>query len=170
MPTKMAEVMQEPEKTPTWNTQRLIFQRKGAMLSPKQLAQVIGVTQNQVVCMENCTRIPSKEMLGALVSFFDVPEDYFGVEALDGQIDIKPAQPLPQDARQQAAKEKLAKQRHALRKMMKIAGFSFTCSGLRSLAEAIDESIFDTCGFVNGELEMPPDTVRKANTWFASIR
>jgi len=119
--------------------------------------------------MENCTRIPSKEMLETLVSFFDVPEDYFGVEALCGPITVKPAQLSQQDERQQAAKARLKKQRQMLRKMMKTVGYPLSCTGLRCLADAIDESLSDTCKFVNGELAMPSDTVHKARTWFASI-
>ena len=169
MPTERHEIEQEPEKALKWNAQRLIYQRKKSQLSHKQIADVMGISHKQIMCMENCTRIPSKEMLEALVSFFDVPEDYFGVEASDGHMNVKPSQLSPQDERQQAAKEKLTDQRHTLRKMMKIAGFPLNCTGLHYLAEAIDEPIADTCRFVNGELAMPPDTVRKARTWFTSI-
>jgi len=162
--------MYEPEKTLTWNCQRLVFQRQESNLSRKQLADVIGVSLQQLMCMERCTRIPSKEMLETLVSFFDVPSDYFGVEALGGHIDVQPSHLSPQDERQQAAKERLAKQRQTLRKMMKIAEFASNCTGLHDLAQAIDEPIADTCRFVNGELAMPPDTVHKVNEWFATIQ
>lgn len=161
---------QEPEKTLEWNAPRLIFQRKGSRLSHKQLAEAMGVSQKQIICMENCTRIPSKEVLEMLTSFFDVPDDYFGVEALGGNVKVKPPPFSPQDERQQAARASLTKQRHTLRKMMKIAGFPLNCTGLNRLADVLDEPVSDICKFVNGELTMPPDTVQKANKWFLSIR
>lgn len=163
------DIEQEPEKTLKWNAKRLIFQRRNSGLSRKQLADVLGVSQQQIVCMENCTRIPSEEMLKTLTSFFDVPEDYFGVESLGGPIQIKPKKLSPQDERQQEAKARLIRQRQTLRKMMKIAGFPLNCTGLHYLAEAIGEPNSDTCKYLNGEIAMPPDTVRKANAWFSSI-
>lgn len=169
MPSKTLEMVLEPEKTQEWNAQRLVFQRKNSQLSHSQLAQAMGVSQKQIVCIENCSRIPSAELLETLVSFFDVPEDYFGVEAIGGSINAKPIKLSPQDERQQAAKIKLKKQRHTLRRIMKIAGFPINCTGLHYLAEAINEPLSDTCRFVNGEIEMPPDTMNKLHTWFSSI-
>lgn len=163
------KIAQEPEKTLEWNCKRMAFQRKKAKLSRNQLAGIMGVSHTQIECMEKCTRIPSKELLDTLVSFFDVPGDYFGVEALDGRVNLEPSQLSPQDERQQAAKASLAKQRKTLRKMMKKAGFPLNCTGLHCLAEAIDESISDTCKYANGELALPPDTVNKVHAWFSSI-
>jgi len=164
--------MQEPEKTHQWNAQRLIYQRSNSNLSQKQLAEAMAITPAQVVCMEKCTRIPSKEMLNMLISFFDVPGDYFGVEASDGTIDIESGQKhiSLQDERQQTAKEELIKQRHSLRKIMKIAGFPLNCTGLHYLADAIDESPSDTCKYLNGEIRMPPDVVKRTNEWFSSVK
>ena len=169
MPNGTLEFEQEPEKTLEWNAQRLIYQRKASNLSSKQLAKIMGVQLPQITCMEQCTCIPSEEMLETLVSFFDVSGDYFGLEALDGSKNIKPEKLSLQDERQQAAKEKLKKQKLSLRKMMKVAGFPFSCTGLNSLATAIDEPLPDTCKYVNGELEMPVDAVQKTKTWFASV-
>ena len=170
MSAEILGVEQEPEKTTKWNAQRLIFQRKKARLTHKQLAEIIGVSRSQIICMENCSCIPSEEMLDALVSFFDVPEDYFGLESLSGPINAKPARLSPQEERQQAAKARLTKQRQMLRKMMKTVGFPLSCTGLHYLAEAIDEPLSDTCKFVNGELAMPSGTVHKIRTWFASAK
>jgi len=147
----------------------MIYQRKKSGLTQSRLAEVMGVSRMQIECMEKCSRIPSKEVLETLVDFFDVPKDYFGVEALDGLMRVEPSQLSPQDERQQAAKERLTKQRYTLRKMMKSAGFPINCTGLHRLAEAITESIADTCRYANGELAMPFDAVQKAQTWFASI-
>ena len=169
MSAKILELEYEPEKTRKWNAQRLIFQRKNSRLSHKQLAEALGVPLSQIECMENCTCIPSKEILETLASFFDVPEDYFGVEALSGPIKVKPSRLSQQDERQQAARARLLKQRQLLRRMMKTAGFSLDCTGLRYFAQAIDEPISDTCKFVNGEFEMPPSAVHKARVWFSSI-
>ena len=160
---------QEPEKTQKWNARRLIYQRKKSKLTLVRLSEIIGISKKQMECIENCTRIPSADMLEALASFFDVPEDYFGMEALDGRLKIKPSKLSPQDERQEAAKAKLEEQRHTLRKMMKIAGFPINCTGLHFLSEAIDESIADTCQFVNGELIMPPAAARKVREWFATV-
>ena len=169
MPSGILEFEQEPEKTLEWNAQRLIYQRKASNLSSKQLAKVMGVPQAQVTCMEQCRCIPSEEMLETLVSFFDVSGDYFGLEALDANKDIKPGKLSMQDERQQAAKERLKKQKLSLRKMMKAAGFPFSCTGLHSFATAIDEPLPDACKYVNGELEMPADAVRKTKEWFTSL-
>jgi len=171
MPGEKYKFLQEPEKTRQWNAQRLIYQRLDSGLTSKQLAEAIAVSTAQITCMERCTRIPSKEILDMLVSFFDVPEDYFGVEASDGYINTKNSkkQLSQQDERQQAAKEVLIKQKRSLRKIMKAAGFPLNCIGLHSLAVSIDESVSDTCSFVNGELRMPPDVVQKTNVWFASL-
>ena len=163
------EYEQEPEKTLEWNAQRLIYQRKVSNLSSKQLAKIMGVPLAQIMCMEQCRCIPSEEILETLVSFFDVSVDYFGVEALNSNKNDKPAKLSLQDERQQAAKERLKKQRYSLRKMMKIAGFPLNCTGLNSLAAAIDEPLPDTCKYVNGEFEMPPDAVSKTKVWFASV-
>jgi len=160
---------EEPEKTLKWNAQRLIYQRKASKLSCKQLAKILGVSPAQITCMEQCRCIPSEEMLEMLTSFFDVPQDYFGVETLEGDINVKPQQLSKQDERQQAAKERLKNQRHSLRKMMKAAGFPINCTGVHSLAVVIDEPLSDTCKFVNGEYEMPADAVRKTQAWFASV-
>lgn len=170
MPPEMPEFEQEPEKTVEWNAPRLVYQRNVSHLTCKQLAKIMGVSHTQMTCMEQCRCIPSEEMLEALVSFFDVPRDYFGVETLDGSIHAEPSQPLPQDERQQAAKERLVKQRHSLRKMMKMAGFPLSCTGLHFLSAAIDEPLSDTCKYVNGEFEMPSDAIHKANVWFASVQ
>jgi len=163
--------MQEPEKTKQWNAQRLIYQRVSSNLTSKQLAEAMAIPPAQVMCMERCTRIPSKEMLNMLTFFFDVPDDYFGLEASDGLIDTEniPKHLSRQDERQQAAKKELVKQRHSLRKMMRVAGFPLNCTGLHSMAEAIDEPVSDTCKYLNGELRMPPDVVQRTNAWFSSI-
>jgi transcriptional regulator with XRE-family HTH domain len=160
---------QEPEKTLKWNGPRLVYQRKNSNLSRVQLAKILGISQQQVTCMENCTRIPSDELLDTLISFFEVPDDYFGKESLDGPRQVKQSKLSPQDERQQAAKESLIKQRRALRRMMKAAGFPLNCTGLYYLAEAIDESIADTCKFVNGEISMPSDAIHKTHTWFSAV-
>ena len=165
MPSKAINAEQEPEKTHTWNCQRLLYQRKRSNLTHKQLAEAMGVSVKQIECMERCSRIPSSELLEMLVSFFDVPGDYFGVEALDGPIKVKPSQLSQQDERMQAAKARLLKQRKTLREMMKRAGFPMNCTGLRYLAEAIDEPIYDTCEFANGTLTMPPFVVQKTQAW-----
>ena len=164
------EIMQEPEKTRLWNAQRLIYQRTDSGLSHKQLAEAMGIQPAQIICMEKCTRIPSKEMLDMLVSFFDVPEDYFGVEASDGVIDPRNRKLSQQEERRQTAQEELLKQRRSLRRIMKTAGFPLNCSGLHSLAAAIDEPVSDICRFVNGEIRMPSDVVQRTNAWISSIR
>ena len=158
-------VEQEPEKTHKWNCQRMAFQRIKSSLTHKQLADIIGVSHEQIECMEKCTSIPSKDILKTLVSFFNVPEDYFGVEALYCLISATPSPLSPQERCQQAAQTKLMKQRQTLRSMMKKAGFALNCTGLHRLAKAIDEPASDTCQYVNGKLEI----VRKTQTWFASI-
>jgi transcriptional regulator with XRE-family HTH domain len=145
------------------------YQREKAKLSHKELADIIGVSINQVVCMESCVRIPSKEMLDTLISFFDVPTDYFGLKSFSGSIDNTPSHLSPQDERLMEAKKKLLKQKRSLRLMMKKAGFPFNCTGLHYMAEAIDESIPDTCKYINGELAMPFDTVRKTRSWFVAL-
>ena len=170
MSARILDIGQEPEKTVKWNSKRLIFQRKTSGLTHKQLAEALGVPQKQIECMENCTCIPSDEILEMLASFFDVPGDYFGVEALISRVESRPSRLSPQDERQKEARARLVKQRRMLRTMMRIAGFQLNCTGLNSLSKAIRELNSDTCKYVNGEMEMPPDTLRKVRVWFASIQ
>ena len=169
MPSNNFEIELEPEKTLEWNCQRLKYQREKARLSHKELADILGVPLYQVECIESCMRIPSQEILDTLISFFDVPADYFGIKSFCVGIDNTPARLSPQDERLMAARTKLLKQKRSLRLMMRRAGFPLNCTGLRYLSEAIDESISDTCKYINGEMAMPFDTVRKTRSWFEAI-
>ena len=168
MPCDMFEVDLEPRQTLEWNCKRMMYQRKKNNLTQTQLAQAMGVSHEQITCMERCTSIPSDELLKSLISFFDVPGDYFGIKSLSGP--AKPPRLSPQSERQQAAAAQLTKQRQMLRRMMKKAGFPLNCSGLHSFAEAIDESVIDTCQYVNGALAMPSDAVDKARVWFMQVQ
>ena len=169
MPSNNFTIEREPEKTLEWNCQRMKYQRIKSRLSHQELADILGVPLEQVICMESCVRIPSQEMLDTLVSFFDVPADYFGLKSACECIDNTPARLSPQDERLMKARSRLLKQKRSLRLMMRRAGFPLNCTGLRYLAEAIDESIPDTCKYINGDMAMPLDAVRKTRSWFEAI-